>query len=97
MESGKDYLLKNLSDSIFEMMLKLDEQHNSSMCIYYTQELAAFLLGCKKEELPEKLNEFKTYAEKKLGRVDVETASDNRYGIRVYSNGIGILFKPVVA
>ncbi|MBD9219402.1 MAG: hypothetical protein EGQ35_03630 [Clostridiales bacterium] len=93
MESGKDYLLKNLSDSIFEMMLKLDEQHNSSMCIYYTQELAAFLLGCKKEELPEKLNEFKTYAEKKLGRVDVETASDNRYGIRVYSNGIDIIME----
>ena len=88
MKKGYSYLLKNLSDSIFEMMLKLGEKHNSSMCIYYTEDLAAFLLGTDVDKTAEKIIAFKPYAEERLGRIDVERASDGRYGIRVYSEGI---------
>ncbi len=88
MEKGYSYFLKNLSDSIFEMMLKLGEEYNSSMCIYYTKDLGAFLIGVTEDNVEEKLPELKKYIEERLGRTDVEFASDGRFGVRVYSDGI---------
>lgn len=88
MKSGLEYLEKNLCDSIFEMMLKLEESHNSSICIYYTPDLAAYLIGADTGKLNEKLMEFKSFVKERLGNIDVETAFDNRYGIRVYADGI---------
>lgn len=88
MKSGLEYLEKNLCDSIFEMMLKLDESHNSSICIYYTPDLAAYLIGVDDSKLDKKLDEFKSFVKKRIGNIDIEKASDNRYGVRVYSGGI---------
>lgn len=88
MEKGYSYLLKNLSDSIFEMMLKLGEKHNSSMCIYYTPDLVAYLLGLSEREAGLAMKGFKPFAMAELGRLDIEKASDGRIGIRVYSEGI---------
>lgn len=86
MEKGYSYLLKNLCDSVFEMMCKLNEMHNRSMCIYYTEDLAAFLLGT--ENVNDMIYGFSKYARPYIGQVDVERASDGRYGLRVYSKGI---------
>ncbi|MCD8037469.1 MAG: DUF3877 family protein, partial [Clostridiales bacterium] len=88
MEKGYSYLLKNLSDSIFEMMLKLGESHNSSMCIYYTPDLAAYLLGMDEKAVDSEMAGFKVFVNNELGRTDIEKASDGRIGIRVYSEGI---------
>lgn len=93
MKSGLKYLEKNLCDSIFEMMLKLGESHNRSICIYYTPELAAYLTGTDVNDVAEKLMQFKAFVKEHLGNVDIETASDNRYGIRVYSDGIDKIMK----
>lgn len=88
MKSGLEYLYKNLCDSIFEMMLKLGESHNSSISIYYTPDLVSYLIGTNTNEVAEKLIEFKSFVMEQLGDIDIEVASDNRYGIRVYSEGI---------
>ncbi len=88
MEKGYSYLLKNLSDSIFEMMLKLGERHNSSMCIYYTADLAAYLMGVSENDVDSKMADFRPFIAGELGRCDIEKASDGRIGIRVYSDGI---------
>lgn len=87
MKKGFAYLLKNLSDSVFEMMLKLGEEHNTSMCVYYTEDLASYLIG-DSENLQDKMAMFKNFAADKIGKIDIELASDGRYGIRVYSEGI---------
>lgn len=91
MQKGYSYLLKNLSDSIFEMMLKLQEDHNNSMCIYYTPDLAAYLLGVNENEVAAYIVGFKVYADSYIGNVDISTASDGRIGIKVFSEGIDII------
>ena len=91
MEKGYSYLLKNLSDSIFEMMLKLQEEHNNSMCIYYTPDLAAYLLGISEDEAASNIYEFKNYANPHIGDISISTASDGRIGIKVFSDGIDII------
>jgi len=88
MKSGFEYLEKNLCDSIFEMMLKLQENHSSSICIYYTPDLAAYLIGTDINKLNNKLIEFKSFVKERIGKIDIELASDKRYGIRVYADGI---------
>lgn len=88
MKRGMEYLEKNLCDSIFEMMLKLDEIHNSSICIYYTYDLAAYLINTDIDNLFNELAKFKEFAGNSLGRINIETGSDSRIGIRVFSDGI---------
>lgn len=88
MEKGYSYLLKNLSDSIFEMMIKLDETTSNSMCIYYTEDLAAYLLGVPKENIKDEIYSFKNYISDELGKTDITFTSDGRFGIVVYSDGI---------
>ena len=88
MNRGMEYLEKNLCDAIFEMMLKFNENHDSSICMYYTPDLAAYLLGCEIGSIYEDLSDFKKYTSEHLGKIDIETASDGRIGIRVYTDGI---------
>lgn len=92
MKKGFEYLLKNLSDSVFEMMLKLGEERSSGICIYYTEDLLSYLIG-EDDVSSDKLIKFKDFVADKLGKIDMEIASDGRYGLRVYSDEIDKITK----
>lgn len=88
MEKGYGYLLKNLMDSVYEMMLKLGEKESSGICIYYTSDLMSFLLGTEEEEIQSKLKDFPAFAKSCIDDVNIEYLKDGRIGIKVFKSGI---------
>lgn len=91
MERGYSYLLKNLMDSVYEMMLKLDEKESSGICIYYTPDLTAYLLGGG--DIKNKLKGLPSFAEGKLGKISVSYTDDGRIGLSVGRDGIDYIMR----
>ncbi len=89
MEKGYNYLLKNLTDSVYEMMLKLDEEKSNGISVYYTPDLISYLLGEDENSALSKIDGFSEFAKGHIGTISIDHLKDGRIGIKVGRDGIG--------
>lgn len=89
------HLEKNISDMIYEGMVKIGYIENQSVSVYYDPGLLCYLLHTDRltnEEMAECLEEFKQYVIPRLGSIAIKYAK-GRYEFCVCKDGVKYIYE----